>query len=240
MKTMTINFHNFLSKKMIVLICLLCGAISMKASSIDSIKIDTVMHGDTTFLKVYYQFDAGTNFQTDSLYVLVGSTTGSNDILNVGGVINRWSNPCFPNPEYRPALNTYKCFNMSGDTASVVLEIPVPSYSGATSVTVYSSYNGVSKPKKSFFFDLATSVFDLEKSNNVVFRQDKFVIIKFGENSSTAVAKIYDISGRLISSKTFSKVTNGQSFVIDELVMGEGLSLITIQTEKNISKHIIY
>ena len=240
MKTMTINFHNFLSKKMIVLICLLCGAISMKASSIDSIKIDTVMHGDTTFLKVYYQFDAGTNFQTDSLYVLVGSTTGSNDILNVGGVVNRWSNPCFPNPEYRPTPNTYKCFNLIGDTASVIIEIPVPSYSGSAFVTVYSSYNGVSKPKKSFFFDLATSVFDIVNSNNVVFRKDEFAMIKFGENSSMAVVKIYDISGRLINSNFFSNVTNEQSFVIDKLDIGEGLKFITIQTDQNISKHIIY
>jgi len=44
----------------------------------------------------------------------------------------------------------------------------------------------------------------------------------------------------LINSNFFSNVTNEQSFVIDKLDIGEGLKFITIQTDQNISKHIIY
>ncbi len=240
-----------LQKLGLVMILLMIGVMGTVNAGIDTIGVAKVVRNDSVFVKVYMKFYVMPSYDYDSMYVNVGNQQGASDVLKIQGKFTGSNvNGCNKGGVDFGLFGKY-CLQMKPDTIPPdnytldkwvgTFEIPVGTALPNQVATVFMKMLGSSAytPQEYYALEVSTNVVEYPNNINSVYKNGDDIKITFGETASSAIVSLYDVSGRLISSETFSGVQQGATHSITSN-FNQGLTIVTIQTQQNMSRCVVY
>ena len=224
----------------------------VKVEKPDSISVTKITRNDSTFLKVFIYLDNWYE-DYDSLKIPIGDGQGQSNIFQSKAKISNGSECSMYGFQGYIDLGVYgkQCLRERYDTTwtpnyyyiygyYTYFEIPVPTFTNnkVISATLRLA-NGAYIDPKYFFFDVTTGMVEYPENINSVIKYGDNIKVTFGENSNTALVNLYDLSGRLLTTESLSGVQQGSSYNIGANY-NQGFSIVTVQTQQNISRYVVY